>query len=335
MMGILIACLSVGVSDSSKAQSNKSSKIYQPWKSWSSELYREHILTGRIWSARKGIFLTPRQLADELALRDFILLGEIHDNPDHHFLQAWLIRNIAWYDRRPVIVWEMISLDQQSALAAYTDEYDAPVNRLGNALKWSSSGWPDWKFYLPLAEAAYSYRLKMVAGDARSQQIKMVSRSGITGIDPALTEELHLKIPLDRELNADLKMQLNESHCGLLPEKALENMSDVQRFRDAVMAEQMVKAGEKAGAILIAGAGHVRSDRAVPLYIKRKLPDASVASLIFVEVSSDMTFAEDAAPRSPDGNVAVDYIWFTPKPQRSDQCAELKKRSIKMDAKKN
>jgi len=274
------------------------------------------------------VFLTPLQLADELALRDFILLGEIHDNRDHHFLQAWLIRNIARYDRRPVIVWEMIGLDQQPALAAYTDKYDAPVTRLGNALRWTSRGWPDWKLYLPIAEAAFRYRLKMVAGDASRPDIKAVGRNGIRGINSVRAENLYLNSPLGRKLQTDLKVQLRESHCGLLPEKALDNMSDVQRFRDAVMADQMVRAGHKVGAVLIAGAGHVRSDRAVPLYIKNRVLDASIASLIFSEISPEMNFAEDAAPRSPDGEFAVDYIWFTPQTQRSDQCAELKKRFV-------
>lgn len=56
--------------------------------SWKSPLGRDHSLTGRIWDVSSARFIDRETLVERLAGADFVLLGERHDNPDHHMQQA-------------------------------------------------------------------------------------------------------------------------------------------------------------------------------------------------------------------------------------------------------
>ncbi len=303
-----------------------------PWQDWKSEELAGHVLAGRVFAADQKVFLAPEDLADKLAINDHILLGEIHDNPDHHLLQAWLIDRIAHYDRHPVIVWEMIKLDQAAALADYLKDYRSPASKLGAAVGWEKSGWSAWSTYLPIALQAYRYRLAMIAGGARKSDVKMVGKNGLAALGNGEKERLAIERRLGWKLLNALNEELKTSHCNMLPDDMLETMQGVQRYRDAVMADQMLAAGRRSGAVLIAGSGHVRRDRGVPWYISGRDPDATIVSVMMIEVTEEAAFAEDLIPEDPWEKPAADYVWFTPRHKRPDPCKELKKHMAKKSA---
>ena len=78
---------------------------------------------------------------------------------------------------------------------------------------------------------------------------------------------------------------------------------------------------------LIAGNGHVRSDRGVPWHIRRRQPEARVTSVLLLEVEEGKTDPAAYVPRDPEGRPAADTIIFTPRAKRDDPCvAYLQKR---------
>jgi uncharacterized iron-regulated protein len=89
------------------------------------------------------------------------------------------------------------------------------------------------------------------------------------------------------------------------------------------MAERLV-AGQRDGAVLIAGAGHVRTDRGVPAYLATRVPDASVASVAFVEVASGAVAPADYAGRFGAARLPFDFVWFTARADDADPCARLR-----------
>jgi uncharacterized iron-regulated protein len=97
-----------------------------------------------------------------------------------------------------------------------------------------------------------------------------------------------------------------------------------QYARDAkmarVMADQWQQSGGKFGVILIAGAGHARADRGVPLHLARMAPRAKVLSLAFVEANDAPAAESDLA------TLPYDLVWFTARVDDVDHCAELKAR---------
>ena len=52
-------------------------------------------LVGRIFDARTGAFVDEDELLDQLAATRFVLLGERHDRPEHHRLQARIVQALA------------------------------------------------------------------------------------------------------------------------------------------------------------------------------------------------------------------------------------------------
>jgi uncharacterized iron-regulated protein len=89
------------------------------------------------------------------------------------------------------------------------------------------------------------------------------------------------------------------------------------------MAEALVRGGQRDGALLIAGAGHVRTDRGVPFHLGRRVPDASLVSLAFLEVDAEAKAPAEYAARF-EGTLPFDYVWFTPRIDDTDPCARLR-----------
>ena len=77
-------------------------------------------------------------------------------------------------------------------------------------------------------------------------------------------------------------------------------------------------------AILLAGNGHVRSDRGVPRYLRARNPNAGIVAVMLNEVEGGRTDPAAYVPRDPDGKPAVDAIVFTPRAQREDSCAKMR-----------
>jgi hypothetical protein len=104
----------------------------------------------------------------------------------------------------------------------------------------------------------------------------------------------------------------------------------VQRARDAQMAENLAAAGQQDGAVLIAGAGHVRRDYGVPTYLATRTPEASVISVAFLEVSRDRLEPTAYAARFGRATLPFDYVWFTPRVDDDDPCAAFEEQLKKL-----
>jgi len=295
-----------------------------PWRHWQTGLNVGHPLVGKIWAARENGFVTPRALADDLSDSHFVLIGEVHDNADHHRLQAWLIGEIG-RRRKPTLVVEMIRRDQSAGLDAYLAKPDASAADVGPALDWETSGWPDWPLYQPIAEAALRAGLRLAGGSPSRARTRAIGEGGLE----TLELEDRRRLALDRGLPADLQEALHrdiiQSHCNALPEEAAGPMAEVQRYRDAIMASALV-GGDHDGAILIAGNGHVRSDRGVPWYLAGLAPQATASSVMLIEIPDIAATLSNLLVADPAGKPAADYFWFTPEARREDQCELLRRR---------
>lgn len=298
-----------------------------PLSSWVSKLGKEHPLVGRIWSSTQQEGLLPAEVVRAASDADIVLLGETHDNPDHHKLQAWFIRELARKGKHPAVVMEMIGNDKAEALAGVQLATNVTADGIGSKLDWDNSGWPAWTLYRPIVDAALGANFTIFPGDAAKDQIKQVSQGGLGALPYSERVRLGLTAQLPAPLTAALVEDLKASHCNQLPEAELAGAAQVQRYRDAVLADNILKAADKSGgnAILIAGDGHVRSDRGVPLYLRARASGLKVVTLLLTEVTTGVENPEDAVPRDPAGKPVADYVWFTARSERADPCAELQK----------
>lgn len=271
-------------------------------------------LVGRIYDVAQDRFVDEPELLARLAPADFVLLGELHGNVVHHELQARVTRALQGRSTAPrAVAFEMMGTDQQLAIVEYLRSQPRDASGLGEALDWQASGWPDWRLYQPIAQAGLDANGLIVAANLPRGAVRAVFERGPSALRPAVIERTGLGEPLPPPLAAGLRAELRDAHCDELPGRVVEGMFRVQRARDAVMADRLAAVAGSGGAILIAGAGHVRRDRGVPWYLVRLRPDASLASLAFLEAGGGFD------PASAD--LPFDFVWFTPAEASGDPCA--------------
>src|SRR5690349_17640124 len=70
---------------------------------------RDHADLGVIRELATGRTLTPGELVERLAVAPRVLVGEQHDNPDHHALQLWLLRELAAQRPQGSLLMEMLN----------------------------------------------------------------------------------------------------------------------------------------------------------------------------------------------------------------------------------
>ena len=281
---------------------------------------------GRIWDVAQGRWLDEPTLRTELAKAHFVLLGEQHDNADHHRLQAALVGALASKGHKPSLAFEMLEVDQQGAVDAALAQKPGDPDAIAQAVDWAHSGWPDWTLYRPIFAEGVQLGLPIVAANLPKAQGKALGMQGTSALPPELVSRLGLDTPLPEEVSKAMRAELFQAHCGYVPEEAMEPMALVQRARDSQMAERLAASDKGEGAILITGAGHARTDRGVPAQLARRVPGVQVRSVAFMEVSASKSKPEEYVDPPGSGKLPFDYVWFTPVAEREDLCEKLRKR---------
>ncbi len=304
-----------------------------PSRGWVSGLHRDHPLVGRIWDVRGGRFADEAALDAVLAAAPFVLLGETHDNPDHHLLQARLVRAVTATGRRPALVFEMLKNDQQAKVDEALARDPADPDAIAKAVDWKHGGWPDFSMYRPVFAAGLDAGLPIFGANLARKEVREIVEKGKDALDPALRSRLEKDEPIPAPVLASLREEMAESHCGELPEAMLDPLVLAQRARDATIAARMVHTGQGRGAILIAGKGHVRMDRGVPAYLAKDAPGQGVVTVAFVEVDPEARQPADYAKEWGDGPLPFDWAVFTPAAEREDPCEGLRERSKERKAK--
>jgi len=266
---------------------------------WQSSPGHEPADVGVIRDLNSGRELTPQQLAERLAQAPRVLVGEQHDNPDHHALQLWLLQVLSDQRAQGSLLLEMLTPDQQAkvdAVQAEVRKSDIPDD-LPAALAWQK-GW-DWALYGPVVRYALGQPYPLLSANLDASDVTAIYAQAPTLIG------VHSTAPAVRE---QLLNQIRESHCGLLPEEHMPAMLAVQQRRDRRMAQRLLEAPSPA--LLFAGTYHARKDMGVPTH----LLDLGVSHGTVV-----LLLAQVGAPVSQG---AADYVWYTPALPEQDYCAQ-------------
>src|SRR5512142_2134997 len=117
---LTVALLAAGAASCSSRPKMDPRLVLQPiaGRTWLSTLHRDHPLVGKIWAGRAGRFVDEASLDDAMNGADLLLLGEVHDNPDHHLLQARFVREVVAAGPRPALALEMLTSDLQPQVDA-------------------------------------------------------------------------------------------------------------------------------------------------------------------------------------------------------------------------
>jgi uncharacterized iron-regulated protein len=290
---------------------------------WQAPLGHAHPLIGRIWDVPEARFVDSDVVVARLARARYVLLGERHDNPDHHRVQAALLRALLAAGRRPAVAFEMFTADDAPGLARQLAAAPRDAAGLARAVDWKRSGWPDWAYYEPIAQAALDRGLPIVAANLAPATVRAIARGRPDALAPDFTARYALDHPLPGGGQAALSAEIRDAHCGALPAERVESMVLAQRARDAMLADNLL-ATTRDGAVLIAGLGHTRLDRGVPAYLRAREPGASIASVAPMEVREDWTRPVEYAA-SLGGTLPYDWVWFTPRMSDDDPCESFRR----------
>jgi uncharacterized iron-regulated protein len=264
---------------------------------WTTKLGVDHPLVGTVWDVVRDRAVDRKELLARLEKADKILLGEKHDNPDHHRLQAEELRAAAAAEPKPLLVWELLEADASTP---------SGTTKRGT--------WPPWKDYAPIADVALPLHLPMIGTAWPRAEMRALVR------DPdRLRKELGTAAPLPEAARASLLEELRRDHCGHLPESMIDAMELAQRLKDATMAAKMSSSPR---AVLIAGNGHVRTDRGVPFYLGGS---KNVVSVGHLEVETGVADPHAYAAAMHADKLPFDYVVFTPRATDEDPCEAFHK----------
>ena len=208
-------------------------------RTWVSPLHRDHPLVGRIYDPRAKGFVDEGALSAAVAGADFVLLGEVHDNVDHHLLQARLLRAVLASGKRPALAFEMLTADQQPAVDAALARAPKDPDALAKAVDWKHSRWPPFEEYRPIIAAGLEAGLPIVGANLPRDAMHAIVMKGESALDPALREKLARDEPVPPAILASLRDEMKASHCGGLPD-AMVAPTPISAY---LHAASMVKVG--------------------------------------------------------------------------------------------
>ena len=253
----------------------------------------------RIIDTTTGREISRAELVAQARQSDFVLLGEIHDNPYHHQRRAALIAELA----PSSIAAEHLEDGQRVSWAPPTGP--SLVDQLSNA-GFDARSW-QWPLHEPLFAGLAQARIDVAGANISRDLARRLVREGESALPPALAATL-AAAPLPASARAALDKDLLDDHCGQLPATRVPGMRLAQRARDAAMATGVAALKDRP-AILVAGNGHVRADYGVPVTLARLRPGARILNLAFLE-----------SERGTEPHRAYTHLWITPAAQRDDPC---------------
>jgi uncharacterized iron-regulated protein len=249
---------------------------------------------------------------------DVVVLGELHDNPAHHAVQAEVVAAL----QPEALVFEMIPQEREDDVNALRRQ-GASRAELAESLDWETSGWPDFSYYASILEAAPE--AQVFGGGQPMADVRRAMVEGAAGPFGPDAAVYGLDRALEPEEQAAREAIQAQAHCGALPPEMLPGMVEAQRLRDAGLADAALWARastEDGQVVVITGNGHADKTRGVPAAIALADPDVEVLSLGQGE-DTDGEDTEGAGAGAADLGSSFDYYMTSPPVPREDACLSL------------
>jgi len=246
-------------------------------------------------------------LLGEVAGKRVVLLGEHHDDADHHRWQLQVI--VALHARQPnlVIGMEMLPRRAQPVL----DQWVA--GRLTESELLTQTNWARvWGFdpgmYLPILHFARLNRIPVIGVNVDRKLISEISDKGLAGLPAERREGVSAPAVARAKYRDELTQVFREHGHGANDEGTLARFIEAQLFWDRAFAEALATAAKSPARPLVVGimgSGHLLGGEGVPHQLA-DLGFAESAVLLPVdadtpcnELPSGMAQAVFALPPSP------------------------------------
>jgi uncharacterized iron-regulated protein len=268
----------------------------------------------RVYDTRRNAFTDFEQMVAELARADVVIVGEQHDDPNTHRLEAALLEGLARRQARVTLSLEMFERDVQPSLDAYLAGTVPEDQFLKNARPWPRYG----SDYRPLVEFAKARHWPVVASNVPRRIAAEVAKSGREAIDllDASSRALaahDVECPHDTYFN-----RFSEEMGGHSPPATSGAAKDTkeryywaQCVKDETMAEAIAAAfgkqdGRPGVVVHVTGAFHAEFGAGTAERVRRRLDGRRVIIASIVPVAN----LDVLAPAGDDLKRA-DYLVYT------------------------
>jgi uncharacterized iron-regulated protein len=209
----------------------------------------------------------------QLEAATFILIGEQHDNAQHHLFQAQVIEGLVQSGRSVIVGMEMFDRTKQYPLNLWT------LNRLSGAEFIEQSEWQtqwgfDFALYRPIFEVVYRHRLRLVGLNVPRALVRQTARQGWQSV----SEAERLGIP-DPDLSVEEHRKLFYALLGgehPTGQAQNDNFYTAQVVWDTGMADTALRYLERTvpsprlAFVILAGNGHVMYDVGISLCLRMR-----------------------------------------------------------------
>lgn len=256
-------------------------------------------LTPAAWTAldKAGKSTTPSaSVVAEMAKRDVVLLGEYHDEDDHHRWQVQMLA--ALHVQRPnmVIGFEMFPRRVQPVLDRWVNG-ELTLKQFLQQAEWEKVWNTPPDLYVPLFQFARINRIPMLALNVDNALNKAIREKGWDKVPEAEREGVGRAAPPPDDYR-DYLFDVFRMHSGVhgaKAEKPAKTDTSFVRFIesqttwDRAMAEALakrVKGPDKPLAVGIVGSGHLRFGHGIPHQL-RDLGVSNIGTLVAMPADAD------------------------------------------------
>ena len=258
-----------------------------------------HFSIGKIIHTESGKAIPFDEFINQLAEKELVFIGEVHNNPEHHLIQIQILQALT-QGRRPVVAMEFFEKSRQPLVDSYVDGISSEKAFL-EGVEWSSRWRFDYHLYRPLMLFIREKRGKILAINAPGPVVKKVARSGIESLEPNEQDKIAKCIDLKISRHRDYLRKIYENHIHN-DLKSFDFFYQAQCVWEDTMAESiaeyLIKNREKM--IILSGNGHIINKYGIPDRTLSRVP-ASMATVLLQPLTGPLNLKKEVS----------DYIWLT------------------------
>jgi uncharacterized iron-regulated protein len=259
----------------------------------------------RVFDTRRKAFSDFEAMLADLARADVILVGEQHDDPNTHRLEAAVLQGLLRRGVAVTLSLEMFERDVQASLDAYLDGTTDEATFLKGARPWPRYATD----YRSLVEIARVHGWPVLASNVPRRLAADVAKGGKPALEKAAGDEpafvaRSVQCPLDAYFERFAATMNAHPAPGSEAKSDEEKQATTERYylaqclKDETMAESIAAAFEKQsgrpGAIVhYNGAFHSDFGAGVADRVRRRLPGRRVAIVSMLPVADLDTLAPD------------------------------------------
>ncbi|MEJ2723908.1 MAG: ChaN family lipoprotein [Deltaproteobacteria bacterium] len=264
-----------------------------------------HFTISQIVDLNHGEVLSFEKFIEQIAAKDLIFLGEVHDNPEHHLIQVQILQALVDCCGPLAVAMECFQASDQTEVDRYL-KAEITEEEFLRGVDWAESWGYDYDLYRPLLLLAKGHGIPVLAINAPQEIVRRVAREGLANLNPDERSRLPKHIDLQNEAHrAYVRKAYKQKAHRELPD--FEYFYEAQCVWEETMAHNIAAyVKDHEGKVVgLAGNGHIVNKFGIPLRTIRRVP-VSMVTIILHELEGATAVDKETA----------DYVWFTSKCDR-------------------